>query len=98
MYIQVRFGRAVFIKKHFGTSSVISDQAAMYICSLVSVFCCRQFSVKQLNLKFTSFYVNIFNTVFLRGLKIKHNLVKLTFRTAISSHQVMGMLSKKCEV
>ena len=32
----------------FGTSSVISDQATMYTCSLVSVFCSRQFSVKQL--------------------------------------------------
>ena len=33
-----------------------------------------------------------------RVLEIKLNLVKLTFRTAISSHQVMGILSKKCEV
>ena len=36
-------GHAVFIKKHFGTSSVISGQAAMYMCSLVSVFCGRLF-------------------------------------------------------
>ena len=33
-----------------------------------------------------------------RVLKIKLKLAKLTFRTAISSHQFMGMLSKKCEV
>ena len=38
-YIHVRFGHAVFIKKHFGTSSVISDQAALYMCSLLSVIC-----------------------------------------------------------
>ena len=68
----------------------------MYTFCLVSVFCSRQFSVKQL--KFTSFCVNILITVFLRVLKIKLHLVKLTFQTAISSHQVMGMLSKKCEV
>ena len=37
MYIHVPFGHAVFIKNHFGTSSVISDQASMYMCSLVSV-------------------------------------------------------------
>ena len=29
---------------------------------------------------------------------MKINLVKLTFRTAISSNKVMGMISKKCEV
>ena len=31
MYIHVPFGHAVFIKKHFGKSSVISDQASMYV-------------------------------------------------------------------
>ena len=35
-------------KKRFGTSSVISDQASMYMCSLVSVFCSLLFSVNQL--------------------------------------------------
>ena len=35
-------------KKRFGTSRVISDQASMYMCSLVSVFCSRLFSVNQL--------------------------------------------------
>ena len=35
-------------KKRFGTSSVISDQASMYMCGLVSVFCSRLFSVNQL--------------------------------------------------
>ena len=48
MYIHVPFGRAVFNKKHFGTSSVISDHALLYMCSLISVFCSRLFSVKQL--------------------------------------------------
>ena len=91
MYIHVPFGHAVFIKKRFGTSSVISDKASMYMCSLVSVFYSRLFSVKQLNLKFTSFCVNVLITVLFRVLKIKLNSVKLTFWTAISSHQVMGM-------
>ena len=45
MYIHVTFGHAV--KKHFETSSVISDQASMYMCSLVSVFCSRLFSVNS---------------------------------------------------
>ena len=35
-------------QKHFWASSVISGQASMYMCSLVSVFCRRLFSVKQL--------------------------------------------------
>ena len=48
VYIHVPLGHAVFFKKHFGTSSVISDQASMYMCSLVGVFCSRYFSVKQL--------------------------------------------------
>ena len=39
MYIHVPFGHAVFFKKHFGTSSVISDQASMYMCSQVGVLC-----------------------------------------------------------
>ena len=51
----------------------------MYMCSLVS-------SVKQ-HLNFTSLCVNILNTVLFKVLK----KVKLTFWTAISSHQVMGM-------
>ena len=55
MYIHVAFGHAVFIKIHFGTSSVISVQASMHMCSLVSVFCSRLFSVKQL-----TFEVHIF--------------------------------------
>ena len=79
------------LSKHFGTSSVISDQASMYMCSLVSDFCSRLFSVKQLTLKVTSFCVNTLITVLFRVLKINLNLVKFTFWTAISSHQVMGM-------
>ena len=43
-----------------------------------------------MNLKFPSFCVNILITVFFRVLKIKINLVKLTFLTAFSSHQVLG--------
>ena len=92
MYIHVPFGHAVFFKKDLGTSSVISDQASMYICSLVSVFCSRQFSVKQLTFEiYIIFFVNILITVLFRILNIKPNLVKLAFWTAISSHQVMEM-------
>ena len=40
--------RLIVCLYHFGTSSVISEQASMYTCSLLSVFCSRQFSVKQL--------------------------------------------------
>ena len=63
----------------------------MYMCSLVSVFCRCLVSVKQLTFEITSFCVNILLTVLFRVLKIKLNLVKLTFWTAIYSHQVMGM-------
>ena len=70
----------------------------MYTCSLVSVFCSRRFSVKQLKFEIYIILCLYSFTVFFWALKIKLNLVKLTFRTAISSHQVMGMLSKKCEV
>ena len=69
----------------------------MYMCSLVSVFCRNLFSVNSSHLKFTSFFVNVLITVLFKVLKIKINLVKLTFWTAISSHQVMGVsLTKVC--
>ena len=37
-------------------------------------------------------FVSIFSLQFFRVLKLKINLVKLTFRTAISSNQVMGVI------
>ena len=74
---------------------MISEQTAMYICS---VFCSHHFSVKQLNLKLASIRVNIIIIVLFRVLDIKLNLVKLTFWTAISSHQVMGMSLTKVMV
>ena len=55
MYIHVPFYHPVFIKKHFGTSSVISDQASMYMCNWSVYFCSRLFSVKQL-----TFEIHIF--------------------------------------
>ena len=70
----------------------------MYTCSLVSVFCSRKISVKQLKFEIYIVLCQYSITVFIRVLKIKLNLVKLTFRTAISSHQVMGMLSKNCKI
>ena len=100
MYIHVPFGHAVFFKKHFGTSSIISDQASMYMCSLVSFFFSSHlFSVKQLTFEiYIILCVNILITVLLRVLNIKLNFVKLTFWTAISSHQVMGMSLTKVRV
>ena len=95
MHIHVPFGHAVFIKKHFQTSSVISDQASMHMCSLVRVFCSHHFSVKQLTFEIDIICVNVLITVLCSVLTIKIDLVKLTFWTAISSHQVMGMSLKK---
>ena len=63
----------------------------MYMCSLVGVFCSRHFSVKQLTFEIYIILCQIFTTVLLKVLKIKIDLVKLTFWTAISSYQVMGM-------
>ena len=82
-------------QKAFWDKHSVSDQASMYVYSLVSGFCSSHFSVKQLKFDM-SFCVNILITVFFGVLKIKRNLVKLTFRTAISSHQVMGMSLTKC--
>ena len=61
----------------------------MYTCIRVSVFCRRQFSVKQLKFEIYIILCQYFITVFFRVLKIKLK-VKLTFWTAISSHQVMA--------
>ena len=78
-------------KKRFRTSSVISDQASLYMCSLVSVFCSRIFSVNQLTFEIYIILCQYSDHSFILGSKIKLNLVKLTIWTAISSHQVMGM-------
>ena len=74
-------------KKRFGTSSVISDQDSMYMCSLVSVFCSRLFSVNQLTFEIYIIMCQYSDHSFIRVLKVKINLVKLTFLTTISSHQ-----------
>ena len=66
----------------------------MYTCSLVSVFCSRRFSVIQQKFEIYIILCQYSITVFFWVLKIKLNLVKITFRIAISSHQVMGILSK----
>ena len=60
--------------------------------SLVSVFCSRHFSVKQLKFEIYIILGHYSYHSFLYGSKNKMNLVKLTFRTAISSHQVMGVI------
>ena len=87
VYIYVTFCHA----KHLRTSSVISDQASMYMCSLVGVFCSRHFSVKQLTFEIYIILCQYCHHSFILVLKIKINLVKLTCLAAISSHQVMGM-------
>ena len=63
----------------------------MYMCSLVSAFCSHHFSVKQLSFEIYIKLCQYFFQFLFRGLNIKLNLVKLTFWTAISSHQVVGM-------
>ena len=63
----------------------------MYMCSLVSVFCSCLFSVNQLTFEIYIILCQYSDHSLVRALKIKINLVKLTFWTAISSHQVMGM-------
>ena len=89
MCIHVPFGHAVFIKKHFGTSSVISDQASMYMYSLVSIFCSRLFSVKQLTFEIYIILCQYSYHSFIKGYKNK--FCEINIWTAISSHQVMGM-------
>ena len=74
------------MKKSFITSGL----ASINTCSLVSVNCSRQFSVKQLKVEIYIILCQYSITVFFRVQKIKINLVKLTFPTAISSNQVMG--------
>ena len=53
-------------------------------------FCSRHLSVKQLTFEIYIILCQYCHS-FILVLKIKINLVKLTFLTAISSHQVMGM-------
>ena len=61
-------------------------------CAALSVFSAvTTFLWNSYYLRFTSFCVNILITVLFRVLNIKLSLVKLTFWTAISTHQVMGM-------
>ena len=45
---QISVSMCLLIMLSLSNSVVISDQASMYTCSLVSVFCSRHFSVKQL--------------------------------------------------
>ena len=89
IYIHVPFDRAVV------TSSVISEQAAMCIYSLVSDFCFRHFSVKQLKFEIYIILCRYSYHCFIKGSKNKNKLVKLTFRTAIPFHQDMGISLKK---
>ena len=56
-------------KKRFGTSSVISDQASMYMCSLVSVFCSRLFSVNQLTFEIYIILCQYSDRSFIQGSK-----------------------------
>ena len=67
VYIHVPFGHAIFFKKNFGTSNVISDQASMYMCSLVGIFSSRHFSVKQLTFEIYIICVILFLSQFYLG-------------------------------
>ena len=58
-------------QKHFGTSSVISDVASMYMCSLVSVYCCHLSSVKQLTFEIHIILCQYSYHSFIKGSKNK---------------------------
>ena len=55
----------------FGTSSVISDMASMYMCSLVSVICSHHFSVKQLAFEIYIILCQYSYHSFIKGSKYK---------------------------
>ena len=78
-------------KKRFGTSSVISDWALMYMCSMVSVFCSRLFSVNQLTFEIYIILCQYSDYSFIQDSKSKSKFGEINIWTAISSHQVMGM-------
>ena len=59
-------------KKRFGTSSVISDQASMYMCRLVSVFCSHLFSVNQLTFEIYIILCQYSDHSFIKGSKNKN--------------------------
>ena len=79
MYIHVPFGHAVFFKKHFGTSSVISDQASMYMCSLIGVFCRRHCSVKGLTFEIYIILCRYSYHSFIFGSKTKNKFGEINF-------------------
>ena len=94
MYIHVPYGHAVFFKKHFGTSSNNSEQASMYACSLVSVFCSHYFSVKQLTFEI---YIKILITVLFRVLNGEINTLDCDFLSSSygnDSHKSVGYVQK----
>ena len=87
MYIHVPFGHAVLFKKHFGTSSVTSDQASMYMRSLVGVFCSRHFSVKQLTFEIDIFLCQYSYHSYLKGSenKTKFREINISVSNFLSS-------------
>ena len=71
----------------------------MYTCSLVSIFCSRQLSVKQTNFEIYIILCQYSYHSFFRFLKIKITLAKLTSQMCnFLSSSNMGMITKKCEV
>ena len=64
-------GYGIYTREHLGTSSIISDQASMYVCSLVGVFCSRHFSVKQLKFEIYIFLCQYSYHSFIWGSKNK---------------------------
>ena len=63
----------------------------MYMCSLVSVFCSRLFSVNQLIFEIYIILCQYSDYSFIQDSKSKSKFGEINIWTAISSHQVMGM-------
>ena len=61
------------------------------MCSLVSVFCSRLFSVNQLTFEIYIILCQYSDYSFIQDSKSKSKFGEINIWTAISSHQVMGM-------
>ena len=85
-------------KKRFGASSVISDQASMYMCSLVSALCSRLFSVNQLTFEIYIILCQYSGHRFIKASKNKNkfgeiNILDSNFLSSsygIESHKSVG--------
>ena len=78
--------------------SLSNNNLGQAVYSLVSVFYSCHFSVKQLKFEIYKILCQYSYHMILEGSENKIHLMKLTFRTAISSHQAIRVITKKCEV